>query len=268
MVDRNAPDWEPEFETAVPGPPGLAKATSSKVSQRTLGNNIKEMNKAEWASPPPGLAVALRPLEVQGENVREEEKRQRCEKCNVCVERFVKSCPGSCPAFSVVVLVFCFYYFLLFHSVDYTYLLYKSNNSNCNGVPTATFKPGACVSLQTMDHNGLFSKESRSVQFGRLNSCFKKYSNIDKNSNTLYWSEYVTPGCTGKETKRDKVVGNRNRQTGECHQCDECKEYDKVGRLDVIWWEKVICGENSSAYTAAQLGLATIIVPILSTLFL
>ena len=264
MVDRNAPDWEPEFETAVPGPPGLAKATSSKVSQRTLGNNIKEMNKAEWASPPPGLAVALRPLEVQGENVREEEKRQRCEVSNVCVERVVY----SCPAFSVVVLVFCFYYFLFFHSVDYTYLLYKSNNSNCNGVPTATFKPGACVSLQTMDHNGLFSKESRSVQFGRLNSCIK-YSNIDKNSNTLYWSEYVTPGCTGKETKRDKKdVGNRNRQTGECHQCDECTGYTKVGRLNVIWWEKVICGENSSAYTAAQLGLATIIVPILSTLFL
>jgi ubiquitin len=33
MVDRNAPDWEPECETAVGGPPGLARATSSKVSE-------------------------------------------------------------------------------------------------------------------------------------------------------------------------------------------------------------------------------------------
>jgi hypothetical protein len=33
MVDRNAPDWEPEFETAVAGPPNLAKATPSEVSE-------------------------------------------------------------------------------------------------------------------------------------------------------------------------------------------------------------------------------------------
>jgi hypothetical protein len=33
MVDRNAPDWEPELETAVAGPPSLARPTSSKVSE-------------------------------------------------------------------------------------------------------------------------------------------------------------------------------------------------------------------------------------------